>query len=182
MNVIPDSSFFICFLDDLEGILPIKDRLHILVLITGTFTVLVVPAVEQESRFQRISSPVRNQVRMVTIPASARSDPFIQLLQPLLGKGEHDVITCAHVHFLEGNSNFLFLLDDGIARDHVRRILPALVSHMKGTVGFLGHCAVQKVLEKNETINLLTVISRSKFRVDRSTITTVIADIRNLCT
>ena len=30
MNVIPDSSFFICFLDDLEGHLPISDRVRIL--------------------------------------------------------------------------------------------------------------------------------------------------------
>jgi len=162
--------------------MPTSDRVRILSLITGNFTVLVVPEVEVESRFQRVPSPVRDQVRMVKIPASGtRSDPSIELLRPLLGKGEHEVITCAHVYFLNGDGTFLFILDDGVARDLVKRILPSLISHMKGTVGFIGYCAIQKVLEKNEAIHLLTVIGRSKFRVDRSTITTVIAEVQSRC-
>ena len=182
MNVIPDSSFFICFLDDLEGHLPISDRVRFLMLIAGNFTILVVPDVEQESQFQRFSPPVKAQARMVKIPASkTRSDPSIELLRPMLGRGEHEVITCAHYHVLKGDSIFFFILDDGLARDLVRRILPVLISHMKGTVGFIGHCAIQKVLEKNEAIHLLTVIGRSKFRVDQLTVTTVISDIQSRC-
>ncbi|MCX6690867.1 MAG: hypothetical protein NTW33_02140 [Methanoregula sp.] len=119
---------------------------------------------------------------MVKIPASGtRSDPSIELLRPLIGKGEHGVISCAYVYFLNGDGTFLFILDDGVARDLVKRILPSLIRHMKGTVGFIGYCAIQKVLEKNEAIHLLTVIGRSKFRVDRSTITTVIAGVQSRC-
>ena len=143
---------------------------------------LVVPEVEQESRFQRIPSQIRAQVRLVKDPASGtRTDPSIELLRPLLGKGEHEVITCAHGYFLNDDGTFLFILDDGVARDLVRRVLPALINHMKGTVGFIGHCAVQKVLEKDEAIHLLTVIGRSKFRVNQSTITMVIAEVQSRC-
>ncbi len=162
--------------------MPISDRVRILTLITGNFTVLVVPEVEVESRFSRIPSPVRAQIQMVKIPASGtRSDPAIELLRPLLGKGEYEVISCACVYFLNGDVTGLFILDDGVARDLVKRILPSIISHMKGTVGFIGYCTVQKVLEKNEGIHLLTVIGRSKFRVDRSTIATVIAGVQNRC-
>jgi predicted nucleic acid-binding protein len=182
VNVIPDSSFFICFLDDLEGLLPISDRVRILTVITGNFTVMVVPEVEQELRFFRFPSQVRDQVRMVKIPAhGTRSDPSIELLRPLLGKGEHEVITCAHFHFLKGDGIFFFILDDGVARDLVKRILPSLTNYMKGTVGFIGHCAIRKVIGKNEAIQLLTVIGKSKFRVDRTTIITVITEIQNRC-
>jgi len=67
-----------------------------------------------------------------------------------------------------------------VARDHVRRIFPDLVEHMKGTVGFIGFCASRKILEKDEAIHLITVIGMSRFRIERSTIALVIADIENL--
>jgi len=52
---------------------------------------------------------------------------------------------------------------------------------MKGTVGFLGVCAIQKVLDKDETIHLITIIGESNFRVNQSTITAVIAGIQSRC-
>lgn len=180
MKVIPDSSFFICFLDDLEGHLPLTDRLRLLAGISCSFPVMITPAVEQESRYQRLPTGVSNQIQRITINGLP-TDPSIELLRPLLGKGEHEVITFARSCLLNGDSIFIFILDDGVARNLVKRILPALVSHMKGTVGFLGFCAIRKVLEKNETINLLTIIGKSKFRVDRSTISTVIAEVQSRC-
>jgi len=51
---------------------------------------------------------------------------------------------------------------------------------MKGTVGFIGFCASRKILEKDEAIHLITVIGMSRFRIERSTIALVIADIENL--
>jgi predicted nucleic acid-binding protein len=180
VKIIPDSSFFICFLDDLEGHLPITDRLRVLTVITENFPIMIVPAVEQESRFQRLPTVVSDQIQRITI-TGLPTDSSIELLRPLLGKGEHEVITYARICLLKGDCTFLFILDDGVARDLVKRMLPVLVSHMKGTAGFLGFCAIRKVLEKNETINLLTIIGRSKFRVDRSTISTVIAEVQNRC-
>jgi predicted nucleic acid-binding protein len=182
VKVIPDSSFFICFVDDLEGHLPVADRIRFLTTITGRFDFLVVPAVEQESSLQRLPSQIQDNLDLVKIPASGiQKDPSVELLRPLLGKGEHEVITCSHVHFQNGDGTFLFILDDGVARNLVKRILPALVSHMKGTVGFLGYCALQKVLDKNGTIQLLTSIGKSKFRVDRATISTVITEVHKRC-
>lgn len=180
MKIIPDSSFFICFLDDLEGHLQITDRLRVLTMITGNYPVMVVPAVEQESRFQRLPTVISNQIQRITI-TGLPTDPSIELLRPLLGKGEHEVITFARTCLSNGDSTFLFILDDGVARNLVKRILPALVSHMKGTVGFLGYCALQKVLDKNGTIQLLTAIGKSKFRVDQSTISIVITEVHNRC-
>ena len=180
MKIIPDSSFFICFLDDLEGHLQITDRLRVLTVITGNFPVMVVPAVEQESRFQRLPTDISNQIQRITI-TGLPTDPSIELLRPLLGKGEHEVITFARTCLSNGDRTFLFILDDGVARNLVKRILPALVSHMKGTVGFLGYCALQKVLDKNGTIQLLTAIGKSKFRVDPSTISIVITEVHNQC-
>ena len=180
MKLIPDSSFFICFLDDLEDYLPVADRIRILIAIAGTYAVMIVPEVERESRLQRLTTGVSDKVYRITI-AEVPTDPSFELLRPLLGRGEHEVITFAHGCLLNGDGTFLFILDDGVARNLVQRILPALVTHMKGTVGFLGLCAIRKILEKNDTINLLTIIGRSKFRVDRSTISTVIAEIESRC-
>ena len=180
MNVIPDSSFFICFLDDLEGHVPEKDRARFLKAITETFTLLIVPAVEGESRLERLPVSVKDLIKRTKI-SGTRSDPSIELLRPLLGKGEHDVISCANEHLDRGNTRFLLILDDGLARNLVRRILPLLSDHMKGTVGFLGVCAIQKVLDKDETIHLITIIGESNFRVNQSTITAVIAGIQSRC-
>jgi predicted nucleic acid-binding protein len=180
VNVIPDASFFICFLDDLEDHIPGPDRIRILKTITDTFTIVVVPAVERESRLERLPDPVKDQILLTNIPWK-QSDPSVELLRPLLGKGEHEVISCAHEHLLKGDTMFLFILDDGLARHLVKRILPLLMDHLKGTVGFLGLCAIRKVLDKDKTIHLISIIGRSNFRVDQSTITTVIAGIRNQC-
>lgn len=179
MNVIPDSSFFICFLDDLEGHVPETDRAQILKAITETFTILIVPAVASESRLERLPVSVKNQVKRMEVSGTG-SEPSIELLRPLLGKGEHEVISCANNH-LKGDATFLFILDDGLARILVRRTLPLLMNHMKGTVGFLGLCAIRKVLDKDETIHLITIIGKSNFRVNQSTITAVIAGIESQC-
>lgn len=180
MKLIPDSSFFICFLDDLEGHLTVADRMRVLMLIAGSFSVMVVPEVERESRLHRLTPDVSGKVQRIPI-AKEPADPSVELLRPLLGRGEHDVITFSHACLLKGDGTFLFILDDGVARNLVQRILPSLVSHMKGTVGFLGHCAIRKILDKNGTIQLITVIGRSKFRVDQSTISTVITEVQNRC-
>jgi len=143
----------------------------------------MLPEVDHESRFERMPSPILSQINRVKIPASGtQNSSSVELLRPLLGKGEHQVITCAYVCLAKGNSRFIFILDDGLARNLVKRILPTLVSHMKGTVGFIGHCAIHKVLEKNDAIDVITNIGNSKFRVDRATITTVITEVRNRCT
>jgi len=169
VNVIPDSSFFICFIDDLEDYLPNTDRIHILTTIASNFTVLVVPAVETESRLKRLPSPVMDQIQLATI-SIIQSEPLIELLRPLLGKGEYQVISYAHEHLLKGDHTFLVILDDGLARSLVRRSLPKLADHMKGTVGFLGLCVIRKILDKDETIHLITIIGKSNFRVDQATI------------
>lgn len=182
MKVIPDSSFFICFADDLEGHLPVTDRTQVLVTILGKFDFLVVPAVEEESHLQRFPSQIQNTLTLVKIPANGiQRDPSVELLRPLLGKGEHEVISCAQIRLQNGDVSFIFILDDGVARNLVLRILPALIAHMKGTIGFLGYCAIQKVLDKDGTIQLLTVIGKSKFRVDQSTISVVITEVNNRC-
>lgn len=142
---------------------------------------MVVPGVDQESQLHRIPSHILNQFRMMETPMpETQSGLPIELLRPLLGRGEREVITCAYIHFQRGNRTFLFILDDGVARDLVKRILPGLTEHLKGTVGFIGFCAGRKILEKDEAIHLITVIGMSRFRVDRSTIAMVIADIENL--
>lgn len=180
MKVIPDSSFFICFLDDLEGHLPFDNRIRILTTIVTQFTITVMPKVNEESRLHRCSQSILMHVHMAEMPSPERAlDPAIELLRPLIGKGEHEVITCAHLHVLEGTRVFLFILDDGIARDLVKRTFPSLITHMKGTVGFIGHCTIYGIIERNEAIHLLTVLRKSKFRVDSKTIDSVIKDIQN---
>jgi len=87
MNIIPDSSFFICFLDDLEGHLPFNDRLGFFSLIIKHFTTMVVPGVDQESHLQRIPSHILNQFRMMETPVpETQSGLPIELLRPLLGR------------------------------------------------------------------------------------------------
>jgi len=182
VKIIPDSSFFICFLDDLDCHIPLDDRHRFLILLTGAFSFRIVQAVDEEARLYRAPPEVVRHIHRVIIPPpDPGMDPSLELLRPLLGKGEREVIACAYIHHKKEDRDFFFIIDDGLARDLVKRILPALISHMKGTVGFLGFCAIQKVLEKNETINLLTIIGRSKFRVDRSTISTVIAEVQSRC-
>jgi len=182
VKIIPDSSFFICFINDLEGYLPFNDRIGILTTITGNFSVIIVPEVEGESPLQKLPLVIRERfIKKNSAASYLIPDQSIELLRPLLGKGEHAVITCSFLHYRHGDHDFLFILDDSLARDLVRRTLPALGGNMKGTVGFLGDCACRKVLEKNEVIHLLTVLRKTKFRVDPSIISTEISGIKSRC-
>jgi hypothetical protein len=182
VKLIPDSSFFICFLDDLEGYLPFDERIKVLTKITDRFDIKVGPEVERESPLHKL--PVCVKIRIGKIDYSgltARAEPSLELLRPLLGKGELEVITGAFLHYQNNDFEFLFILDDGTARDLVNQIFPLLVKHMKGTVGFIGHCAILSVVDKEGAIHLLTFLRTTKFRVRPSIITTVIAEIQSRC-
>lgn len=182
MDIIPDSSFFICFMDDLEGYLPFSERIRYLMAFISHYSILLTSEVERESRWERIPVLITDGIRRVKVQEHLlQSVPAIELLRPLLGKGEHEVISCAQVHLMRGGDLFLFIIDDGVARDLVRQSLPDLVRNMKGTVGFIGYCSIQKVLETSEVIGLLTLIDRSKFRVDHSVLKAIIADIEKQC-
>jgi predicted nucleic acid-binding protein len=162
--------------------LPFDERIRILETITENYTIILVPEVEGESPLQRLPQSIKKQLTKKNPAASYRvPDPAIELLRPLLGKGEHAVITCSFLHFQNGDHDFLFILDDGLARDLVGQVLPILNNNMKGTVGFIGYCAIRKVLEKNEVIHLLTVLRKTKFRVDPSIITAVITEVKSRC-
>ena len=182
MKIIPDSSFFICFIDDLDGYLPFDERIQILSTISGYFTIILGTDVAGESPLHRLPQIIKDRfVKKNPKVSYTVPDPAIELLRPLLGRGEHEVITCSFMFYKKGERGFLFILDDGTARDLVDRTLPYLISHLKGTVGFLGDCAIRKVLEKNEVIHLLTVLRKTKFRVDPSIITAVITEIKSRC-
>ncbi len=182
MKVIPDSSFFVCFLDDLEGFLTREYRVRILTMITENFTVIILSEVESESRFKRFPESLKAQVQSVNIsPDDPITEPAFELLRPLVGRGELEVIIYSYLCFSGGNRTFFIILDDGVARDLVRRLLPDLLGHMKGTVGFLGYCAIQEVLEKNDVIDFLKAVEKSKFRIDPSIITEVLKDVQSRC-
>lgn len=143
---------------------------------------MIVPEVELESGFHRFPQTLRTHVRSVRIPPDDPiTNPAIELIRPLIGQGELAVIICSYLHSLRSESTFFFILDDGVARDLVTRVLPVLSRNMKGTVGFIGYCAIQKVLEKNDVIDLLMAVGKSKFRIDPSIITEVIGEVESRC-
>ncbi|MCK9313579.1 MAG: hypothetical protein M0P20_05975 [Methanocorpusculum sp.] len=179
MIVIPDTSFFVCFIDDLADFVPENDRYQYLNVISTVYQITVTPEVRKETSWNRVPEIIQTQCYYAeNILSPPTVDPIIEQLRLLLGKGEIDVISYSNMYKREKIDDFKFVLDDGMARKLVSENLPILVTHMVGTVGLLKICALEKIYDKVSIINILENIKVSKFRIQDDMVCKIIIEIK----
>lgn len=161
-KIIADSSFYLCFLDDI-------DRPGELVKIIDCFDFLLTPIVENEIMKSKNYRKIKNHKNIHSINFSF---DFGKILRPMFSKeeiikGEHEIIGVAYILY-QLKVNFYFILDDGGARKFVLNNLTFLVNLMVGTIKFLAICCCSfGIFKKEESVNLLNLIEYSKFRVSK---------------
>lgn len=169
-EIVADSSFYICFLEDIQ-------QPHELIRFLKCFIFIITPIVYDEV------SKCKDFQQVESVCNLTKHSPVGEILKPFFSKsqvekGETEVIELAYEFYAEG-SPIHFILDDGQARGFVKNNLTDLTSFMMGTVGFVGKCCYEFFLiGKDEATKLVIIIGASKFRVHQDVISEVLTKIQ----
>ena len=179
MLLFPDSSFFICFLDDLNDFLSEEERYQYLFFTASSFEMVVGSAVRSEVGWNRVPKYVTDECLIGDdMFDNTRVDPIIEQLRMLLGRGEVEVIHLAKECYAKGERDFKFILDDGTARSLTSKHVPEIAEDMIGTIGLLRNCALNKLYDGEKTISILTCIIPSNFRINKTLVESLITEIQ----
>lgn len=175
-NIIPDSTFYICFLDD------IKEPKYIIKLIeSDKFVCFIGPILKKE---------IENSINYSNIKNIINSNVFIfeyynynEILKPFFSineikKGESEVIVISYILYSQGYT-FSAILDDDTPRKFLKKNFPEIFKFVEGTVTFMSNCCIKnKIYSQEETLYILELIRKSKFRIDEKIINETINNIR----
>lgn len=172
-EILADSSFFICFLDDIEQPKVLKRMLY-------KFDFLVTPMVYKEISKSINFKHVQNHPKIILVPKENLGEslrPFFSKKE--VEKGETEVIELAYQFYSNSNPR-IFIIDEDGPRLFVIQNLPYLEKLMIGTVGFVGECYYEYgILEKSEASAIILIIGTSKFRVSAEVIREVLTKIES---
>lgn len=165
-RLLADSSFYICFLDDINC----PDEL---IIILSNFDANLCQQIHTEVSKSKNFCKINNQKLIKKYTPS----PFQlgNLIKPFFSKdetlkGEHELIVLAYVTYNIDN-NFVLVMDESGPRNFVTTQFPYLKDNMTGTVGMIGECYyTYKLFSKQQSLNLLESIKDSDFWVEQSII------------
>ncbi|OIQ05945.1 MAG: hypothetical protein COW47_00600 [Candidatus Huberarchaeum crystalense] len=176
VTIVPDSSFYICFLDDIN-----KPQYFIRMLSYETFKFVSGPLIKKEI----INS---SNYPMIEKVVGARIQIFVyynygEILRPLFSfdeikRGEHEVIVISYILYLF-NIRFITILDDNETKKFLLRNFPHISTKVTGTIGFVKlSCCTYKIFSKDEAISILNLIKKSRFRVKGDIVDQIMEEIK----
>jgi predicted nucleic acid-binding protein len=183
MDLIPDSSFFICFFDDLSEFIDNNKLDSYFSVFSFNFDIQVTGLVNRE--ITKTDYPIYNnhhsKFNVVNLDNLLLNDGYLlELLRPIVGRGEYEVISLAKQYHEHESDDFIFILDDNQARTRISSYLPELNKYLKGTVGLVMFCCLDlELFNKDSSIHILNCINDSKFFVDSNIIENVIQTIQS---
>lgn len=165
--ILADSSFYICFLDDI-------DRPDALSQILERFNFIITPLVFEEisKRSKPASQTIIGGNHIVRVRPNFN---FQEILRPFFSNnevdsGEAELIALAYI-WHESRRIQRLILDDSHARRFVTNNLAQLNVIMIGTVGFVGECHCNfSVFDKSSALMYLREIKASKFFIEEHVI------------
>jgi predicted nucleic acid-binding protein len=170
-NIIADSSFYICFLTDIEEP-EILDR------VIDKFDFYITPLVEHEIKIDDYEELKKNE-KIIRVGDYIN---FGEILKPFFStksieKGEHEVIGLGY-HFFMIGMPFYLVIDDLEAREFVKNNANHLISFLHGTVGIIVLCCCRfKIFSKDESMAIINKIGDSKFRISKHILEKIKTDI-----
>lgn len=176
VNIIPDSSFYICFLDD------IKKPDYLLKIIKCDkfkfFTGFIIKEeIEKSSYYSKIEKIINLKIQIF------KYYDYGEILRPFFSieeikEGEHEVIVISYILYLR-DINFIAIIDDTTPRNFIQNNFPEIFKCIEWTINFLKKCNTDyKLYSKEEIISILQLIQNSKFRVKKEIVENVIKQIR----
>lgn len=176
ITIIPDSSFYICFLDDIKK----PDYILKIVEYSGFkfFTGMIIKReIEKSSFYCKIEKTINSKVQIFKYYNYGEIlKPFFSLEE--INEGEHEVIVISYILFLR-NSKFIAIIDDANSRKFIHNNFPEIFKFIEWTISFLSNCYIlYSIFPKKEIISILEMIQNSKFRVKKEVVEETIEQIR----
>ena len=167
---IADTSFYIFFVDDIDG-------LGYLAAIAESCMLVATALVMRELSRKRSAEVLRKMV----VPAGFEYEiaetlrPFFET--PSCVRGEHEVIAFGHVMHKRA-APFTVIIDDDDARRFVTKNFAHLERSMTGTLGFVVECHRSGVLAGDDAERVLDAMKTSRFRVPDSLVDEALREVR----
>jgi predicted nucleic acid-binding protein len=171
---VADSSFYVCFLDDINRPKELKRILSELKFWLPTYILGEISNCKNFSDTVGSSNIVRldDSYNLANILKTFVSEKQFK-------KGETEAIALAYV-LLKMSQLHKLILDDIQARKFVKDKISALTRYTIGTVGFIGNCCCDyRFIMKDEGLLVLELIKSSKFRVKDTILKDVISRIKS---
>lgn len=162
-NIVADSTFYICFLDDIN----LPDYLS---RILEKFTAHLSPKILEEISKSKNSHYILDNKKLLINKFEKTNLILGEALKPLFSieqknKGEHEIIVLAYVCY-NMKIDFILVVDEESTRRFIQRNFPYLCNNLTNTIYFIGDCHCKYLIfKKVETIRVLDMIKNSKFRV-----------------
>lgn len=175
VNVVPDSSFYLCFLDDINAPQYLLQLLNARVF-KFFLGKVIKTEIESSSNYKTVEKTIDSRVEIFEYYNYGEIlRPFFSLEE--IKKGDNEVIVISYVlYFLD--LTFITILDDNKPRNFLRRNFPELYRRVVGTIGFIEKCSCQyKIFAKEEAITILNLIKKSKFRIKNEIVNNTIKRI-----
>jgi predicted nucleic acid-binding protein len=175
-SIIPDSTFYICYLDDIK-----QPKFIVRILENDCFEFFTGPVIkgeiEKSKHHQLIKKTIEDHVQLFTYYQYGEVlRPFFSIGE--IKKGENEVIVISYILFSQ-NRECTVILDDDSPRKFLQNHFPILAHCIEGTVGFTKNCHLKyRILQREETLSILTMIQQSKFRVNKEIVEEAMSQIR----
>ena len=160
-EIVPDSSFYYCFTDDID-----KPDTLVKLLSHASFHFVTGPIIESEVKRSEKFTTIKEAFEH-NVESFAYYD-YGEIVRPLFAldeitKGEHEVVVISHIlHYQE--VNYKSIVDEDPTRAFLERMYPELFENVTGTIGFLEYCTIRcKLISKGDCITLLRLIRASRF-------------------
>jgi len=174
-TIVPNSSFYLCFLDDIERpryLVRILNQEHF-VFVTGK---RILEEVKKSYKYQLVQEEIERRIKVFKyLNYGEILKPFFSVEE--IEKGEHEVIAISCILYIFKN-DFLAIIDDEQAKKFLKRNFPEVERRVRGTVGFVEECYRCGIFSKRESIDILESIRNSKFRVKREIVDDTIKRVK----
>lgn len=175
-SIVADSSFFICFIDDIKQSVELVKILKCqrLVFIAGT---VVISEIKESFSRAKLSTLLENKIQKFHFHELG------EILRAFfseeeINKGETEVIAISYILAFQ-KKNFQFIVDDRGGRKYVEHNFQELIPKMIGTIGFISVCCCDyDIFAKDEATTIINMIDNSKFRAPKQTIKDAIERIK----
>ncbi len=171
--VIADSSFYICFLED------INKPSFICSLFSHSFkfyiSTIIHDEISKSGNFRHIKDGLNIQTNL--------DYKIDEILKPFFGKnevrrGEHEAIALAFLYY-EHKVDFNIIFDDMEVRKFIQKNIPKLEISMIGTLGFIARCKCKyDILSESVAVCTINNIKNSKFRASDNLIKSILQQIK----
>ena len=177
MDFVADTTFYSCFLNDIE-------EPQFLIRYLDSFKHHIGPKVKKEISSSENYHLIQNHRNLNCFPDLRIAD-ISTIINPLFSnqekhKGEQEAIAIAYVAFCL-NQDLIIVIDEKNARNVLVNNISCLKPFLRGTVGLIERSVGQyKLLNSREAISLLEKIKKSKFRVSNHIVNDALTRLKGI--